>query len=479
MLVLCFALDTQAQNWEQVGTLMEVNREARALYVDTANDYLYVGGQFFKMKGQRPVGTFSLLRIKNGKEEVLDSVYNNTVYTIYPYKGDIYIGGDFEVVGGTSITDSSGVKTTGGKTSYHLARLHNDTFETVNPHKRDPWVRALTEYNGNLIVGGIFSSFGGIQSHGVVAYNGTSFLPLDGGIMQEDTIAQVRSLYSYQGRLFAGGNFYAEKPRNTIDWRTRNLQMYDAQQWHRVGGWKSETRIGEVFTMEVYKNELYMAGYFQEKEGDLANSIIKYDGTYFYKLGEGIQDYTVLNMRVHKNELFVCGAFYYADNVPADNIAKWDGTRWCSLSNDVFNNTIFDMETYRDSLYILFGGDTISGKRVAALAKWVGDSSMEDSCAPPAEIKKVNYNLGFSQQQLTEFKFNVYPNPVSDRLVVEKLKNAGVFNYSLLDVNGKEIGSGILTKSRTEIDVSKANTGLYFIRIYNKHETTTRKIMKE
>ncbi len=478
-MLLALSTLAQAQNWEQVGTLMEVNREARALYVDTANDYLYVGGQFFKMKGQRPVGTFSLLRIKNGKEEVLDSVYNNTVYTIYPYKGDIYIGGDFEVVGGTSITDSSGVKTTGGKTSYHLARLHNDTFETVNPHKRDPWVRALTEYNGNLIVGGIFSSFGGIQSHGVVAYNGTSFLPLDGGIMQEDTLGQVYSLHPYQGKLFAGGNFYAEKPRNTIDWRTRNLQMYDAQQWHRVDGWKSETRIGDISSMVVYKNELYIAGLFWEKTGDLANNILKYDGTYFYSLGKGVQNNYIRKMHVHNNQLLVCGGFNNAGDVPAHNIAKWDGVRWCSLSNDVFNNNIFDMETYRDSLYILFGGDTISGKRVARLAKWVGDSSMEDSCAPPAEIKKVNYNLGFSPNQLTEFKFNIYPNPVSDRLVVEKLKNAGVFNYSLLDINGKEISSGTLTESSTEIDISKVNLGLYFIHIYNKQETLTKKIVKE
>ncbi len=295
----------------------------------------------------------------------------------------------------------------------------------------------------------------------------------------EDGFSYVFSLNTFNDKLYAGGNFYTETNEKPVDETSRNFQVYDGDKWERVDGWQQSGAVGYIKAMAKMGNELYLAGYFQEYNGDLANSIVKYDGEFFYNLGSGVQDYIVRTMCTYNNELFVAGGFYSVGNVPAYNIAKWDGVRWCNLSNDAFNNNIAGLEFYHDTLYVSSNFTTVGNDSIYALAKWIGNSSMEDSCAPPAIVKKVNYNLGFNENTLLNLKLNIYPNPVSDLLLVEKLKNAGEFEYKLLDLNGKEIKRGNITEVKTEIDVSIFETGLYLIEIFNKTERLSKKIMIE
>lgn len=75
----------------------------------------------------------------------------------------------------------------------------------------------------------------------------------------------------------------------------------------------------------------------------------------------------------------------------------------------------------------------------------------------------VIYMKGFPASVRTAEKvFRVYPNPASDRLVINttdsKLTNA---SYSLLDMTGKVIAQGVLTSDNTIVDLRALSSGIY------------------
>lgn len=69
-------------------------------------------------------------------------------------------------------------------------------------------VTAMTEYNGDLIIGGAFVNGFGVGANGVVRWNGTNFATLGQGITgTSSTGRRVNCLDVYNGELIAGGNF--------------------------------------------------------------------------------------------------------------------------------------------------------------------------------------------------------------------------------------------------------------------------------
>lgn len=62
---------------------------------------------------------------------------------------------------------------------------------------------------------------------------------------------------------------------------------------------------------------------------------------------------------------------------------------------------------------------------------------------------------------------NIYPNPSTDIIVVETDESRTDLEYMIYDANGKVLGSGEITSSKTEIDVSSFATGQYILKISN------------
>jgi len=69
-------------------------------------------------------------------------------------------------------------------------------------------IDALTEYNGDLIIGGNFTNAFGVGANCIVRWNGTNFASLGTGITGTSTTGRrVRTLETYRGELIAGGDF--------------------------------------------------------------------------------------------------------------------------------------------------------------------------------------------------------------------------------------------------------------------------------
>lgn len=99
---------------------------------------------------------------------------------------------------------------------------------------------------------------------------------------------------------------------------------------------------------------LYAGGRFTTAGGVSANHIAKWDGTQWSALGSGI-DYYVYALEVFDDgsgpALYAGGYFTHAGGVSAEGIAKWDGQAWSPLGNGIptgTSNWVNDLAVYDD-----------------------------------------------------------------------------------------------------------------------------------
>ncbi len=72
--------------------------------------------------------------------------------------------------------------------------------------------------------------------------------------------------------------------------------------------------------------------------------------------------------------------------------------------------------------------------------------------------------------------FDMYPNPVEDRLVIRYNSTKSVA-YQILDLKGRMLVNGRVESE--SIDLSSLSTGVYMLKISDGTKTITRKVMKK
>ncbi len=77
--------------------------------------------------------------------------------------------------------------------------------------------------------------------------------------------------------------------------------------------------------------------------------------------------------------------------------------------------------------------------------------------------------------EITDVKFNVYPNPVNDVLVIE---NDGNVQITISDLSGKIVKSIASTGNKTSINTEDLSKGNYFVTISNEKLNLTKMIIK-
>lgn len=80
------------------------------------------------------------------------------------------------------------------------------------------------------------------------------------------------------------------------------------------------------------------------------------------------------------------------------------------------------------------------------------------------------------ENELNDFDINIYPNPFAHTVTINTAEKGEVEIYNTL---GEKIGLWQLAAGKTEIDLSKQTSGIYFVRITTQEGIVTRKIVKE
>lgn len=229
---------------------------------------------------------------------------------------------------------------------------------TVGGGGFDSWVNSLLVYNGELYVAGRFTNAGDVEANNIAKWNGTNWSAVGDGLGLYGY--SVSTLAVYNGELYAAGHFY-----NSGSVLVNNIARWNGTTWSPVGAgidiYIDDHSAGAVSSLVVHNGELYAGGYFDTTGAAASNNIVKWDGTYWLPLGDGLEG-IVFALAVYNGELHASGL---------NEIRKWNGTGWSPLAFGI-NGHVYSLTVYNGSL--IAGGyfDTAGGIVANNIAKWNG-----------------------------------------------------------------------------------------------------------
>src|ERR1700679_1798961 len=145
-------------------------------------------------------------------------------------------------------------------------------------------INALTLYNNNIYAGGIFTIAGSIKASEVAVWSGTNWDSLESGIKINPFFhTSVYCLSEYNGNLFVGGEDFS----NAGGVNVRGIAQWNGTSWDSVQG--GLTNQGIAYALTTFNSELYAGGEFKYSPHSVTvNNIAKWNGVGWDSLGSGI-----------------------------------------------------------------------------------------------------------------------------------------------------------------------------------------------
>ena len=288
---------------------------------------------------------------------------------------------------------------------------------------------------------------------GVAKRIGGHWVPV-GTMETDDPVVFIGELVKYQGTLVATGSI------SMVGGGGDDIVSLNGTEWQILGPGIQGGMDG-AGPMAVYQGDLYVGGQFSTASGNAGQSIMRWDGTQFHAVGDGIRYTlgatqpvgTVTTMVVHEGLLFVGGGFRFAGGVEANSLAFWDGSQWCGVPGNL-NPGFFSMDFYQDTLFVACPNVIHAGTFNGA-AKFVGPTYY-GACSSP---------IGVGEFDASHTPFTLSPNPASSSLSITYPGNAAS-NLVVTDVLGRTVLSGAFARNRA-IDVGILAPGTYTLRLFN------------
>jgi len=270
---------------------------------------------------------------------------DGSIYDMVEYQGDLYVTGQFEEIGCIE--------------AKNIARWD---FETKTWNDVDggitggdnPFGEALAIYNGELYVGGLFTTAGNVSVMNIAKWDGSEWSAV--GSLEDGS---VREFEVYKGKLYAGGFFTSA---NGIP--AENIANYDGTNWSSLGSQDNLElqSTGAVKHMAVLNDILYIAGEFSD---DDVSELITYDGAQFHDFGRPFSLYSnlIYELSVINGVLYIGGDFNLVVGTQAHNFLQWNGKKW-GIPGTGTNGPILAIEEYDGKIYL--GGDYTSAGGEAA-----------------------------------------------------------------------------------------------------------------
>jgi hypothetical protein len=147
----------------------------------------------------------------------------------------------------------------------------------------NPVVRSVASYNGDLIAGGQFAEADGQPVNRIVRWDGRSWQQMRSGVDGGSAFPTVHAMTIYNGELIIGGIF---SHSGNFQTQLNNIARWDegSQSWQPLGVGVNDG----IFALEVYNGDLYAGGDFTMAGGQSANYIARWDGSQWHALGTGI-----------------------------------------------------------------------------------------------------------------------------------------------------------------------------------------------
>lgn len=238
------------------------------------------------------------------------------------------------------------------------------------------YAAAFDPNDGNLVVGGIFSSINGVAVNGIAKINITT-----GAVSAYGTgVSGVGNIVYCIGfdpansnRLVIGGAFTAA---NGVT--VNNLAYWNGSTFVAYGTGTNNT-VDTIGFDPANSNRLVIGGQFTTANGVTVNGLAYWSGSTFVAYGTGVSGggAIVLALKFDPNDskLVIGGNFTSANGVSVNYLAKWNGSTFTAYgtgTNSIINILTFDPT---DNNLVIGGGfTTANGVTVNYLAKWTGST---------------------------------------------------------------------------------------------------------
>jgi hypothetical protein len=259
-------------------------------------------------------------------------IADDAVLSAIEYRGELYVGGRFQVIGGVP--------------ARHIAHWDGTVWREVGGGLPGE-VSALAVYQDQLVAAGGRS---GGNEFGVMRWDGAHWTPLG-----DSPPAFVGVLLASDAGLIAGGWFQRGDALNVARW--------DGMHWSAMGAGFDNG----VSALAEFQGSVYASGTFSSSGTTRVASVARWNGASWDPVGGGMSD-PVYRLTVYRDELVAGGMFTRAGTVDARYLARWNGTLWDSLPSPVPPRAagVSALASWNDTLYASVGG--------VPLTRWAGDA---------------------------------------------------------------------------------------------------------
>ncbi|MCB9466169.1 MAG: hypothetical protein H6682_20915 [Candidatus Eisenbacteria bacterium] len=298
---------------------------AAVVWADTS---LVVGGDFLEAN-EAPA--LHVARWADTKWEPLGDGLDESVYTLVEWNGQLIAGGLFR---------SSG---DGSTELNHVAAWNGSSWQAMGDGFDDP-VLALTVVENTLYAGGWFIESGSTVVNHIARWDAgaETWQPLGTGLTGGAS-PHVTALGEVDGQLLVGGRF-----TSSANGSVRNLATWANDTWTEFGGGAGD----RIYAFGTVGDALYAAGLFTEIGGVSAQYVAKWNDTAWEPLDSGTNE-PVLCLTGDADTLYVGGHFTLAGDTTAISVAKYDGTAWSSVKSGM-NGSVTQLLPWSD--YLVAGG---------------------------------------------------------------------------------------------------------------------------
>lgn len=343
----------------------------------------------------------------------------------------------------------------------YMAKLVNQNWEPMmnSPNRH---IECALQVQDLLYIGGAFEQCEGTQCYLVASFDGVSFEPLVSNGFVEDGW-RVLDLAFYQDQLFAGGKFQLLNQNGESVW---NLGVV-SEDWMSLFPIPFSS-ASIVESLQVFENDLYIAGLMTIEGEEAYHSILKWDGsvlsdlsTYNYDDLIGPFNERLTDMEVYDNMLYVAGWFDQLEGQPCQGVARWDGMSWECLNTEIISplwNAVHDIEIIEDTLYM--AGDFVS----------IGTDTLRCIAKRNLALSGIN--------EYSDIQLHITPNPATHIIAISSSNS--IYELKISDITGRSIMNIFPMSVNTTVKIDFFNPGCYLLTAnFDSGQCITRKFIVE
>lgn len=427
--------DFYRQEWSDVGIysltdpaqqVKEIDNKIYTIEVDS--NYIYIGGEFTQLKNQNIYG-LAKYDIKQKKWMSITnetaSNYFGVVKSLKLDSNNLYIGGNFiRTVGDVYLKNIAMYSISENKLFSIGVGEKNGTNSTVN---------TILKKDNYIYVAGLFTSAGNILANNIARYNTTTnqWEKL-GDAGYNGTNGEINTLFIDDNKLYVGGNF-----TSTNNLLTDNFAVYD------------------LASNKWLNNSIFFSSGFNKK----VNTINKISNKLFFG-----GDFTGIH-QIGNNETYYYTNYYDLASQNWQPIASESGNG----TNSEVNKILF----HNNNLILLGNFESVNSP--VTLPSWHIAMYQSPSITSNYEYKN---NLSKNFELL-----NNYPNPFNAQTKIKFYlpKNMDIKLY-VYDLNGKLVTNKVvnnLPQGTNEIDFDATNlsSGIYLYQIKAGYQIKSSKMI--